>query len=361
MIKTIDQSGDEPLTLPDVAANNDCFAWWGPPSDDEDRAALLDLQPLMDADPAFDLDGYPAALLAPFEQDGKRYGLPYDFMFRVLNYNQDAFDAAGFDYPTADWTLNDLMGAAQQLTQGNGEDRQYGFVGGGIYDLFFFLARSGVTPITGSGATLRPNFNDPQLQEAIDSYLDFLQTASPHQQLLHYSRNQPQDDSYQLQTDGRAATWLGFGLDSGHYGPGERPFRLGVAVPLMGSGDLQSGDFYTSGLFISADAAQPESCWQWLKYLSADATGFTDRFPARTSLAASKAFLDQAPAGAAEIYATYQGGFRAHDKPGRVVLPARDGLFLVRSCRGPRAPGRRPRCRAVRGATSDRTISRLHP
>ncbi|MCG8346485.1 MAG: extracellular solute-binding protein, partial [Chloroflexales bacterium] len=314
-VKTIDQSGNEPLTLNDVAATNDCFAWWRPPKDDEDRAALLDVQPLIDADPSFELGDYPVALLAPFEQDGKRYGLPYDFMFRVLNYNQDAFDAAGLAYPTADWTLNDLMGAAQQLTQGNGADRQYGFVGGGIYDMFFFLARSGVTPITRSDATLAPNFTDPQLQEAVQSHLDFLRTASPHQQLLHYSRNQPQDDLYQLQTEGRAAMWIGFGLDSGRHGPGERPFTLAATAPPMGSGDLQQDDFYPSGVFISADAAQPEGCWQWLKYLSARATGFNNRFPARTSLATSEAFLDQAPAGAAEVYAAYQAAFARTTNP----------------------------------------------
>jgi multiple sugar transport system substrate-binding protein len=41
---------------------------------------------------------------------------PKDFSTLALQYNKDLFDAAGVEYPTPDWTWDDLRAAAEQLT-----------------------------------------------------------------------------------------------------------------------------------------------------------------------------------------------------------------------------------------------------
>jgi multiple sugar transport system substrate-binding protein len=95
----------------------------------QSRGALLNLQPYIDANPGF-LDGfYPQTLTAYKLPDGY-YGLPRDFQTIVLFYNKDMFDAAGVEYPNADWTYDDLMAAAKALTKdndGDGKIDQYGF------------------------------------------------------------------------------------------------------------------------------------------------------------------------------------------------------------------------------------------
>jgi multiple sugar transport system substrate-binding protein len=95
----------------------------------QSRGALLNLQPYIDANPGF-LDGfYPQTLTAYKLTDGY-YGLPRDFQTIVLFYNKDMFDAAGVEYPGADWTYDDLMTAAKALTKdndGDGKIDQYGF------------------------------------------------------------------------------------------------------------------------------------------------------------------------------------------------------------------------------------------
>jgi ABC-type glycerol-3-phosphate transport system substrate-binding protein len=100
-------------SLSDMASSPDCFAWPEVPRRDR-FAALLDLQPLLDADVAFPRDDYPPPLLAPFKQATGQYGLPYMVFFRALHYNVSAFDAAGIAHPSAAWTLSDFLGAAQQ-------------------------------------------------------------------------------------------------------------------------------------------------------------------------------------------------------------------------------------------------------
>lgn len=60
-------------------------------------------------------DFYPS-LKAAFTIDGTFYCPPKDFSTLGLQYNTDMFDAAGLEYPTADWTWDDLRAAAETLT-----------------------------------------------------------------------------------------------------------------------------------------------------------------------------------------------------------------------------------------------------
>ncbi|MBI3175406.1 MAG: sugar ABC transporter substrate-binding protein [Chloroflexi bacterium] len=94
----------------------------------QSRGALLNLQPYIDANPGF-LDGFYPQTLTAYKLDDGYYGLPRDFNTITLFYNKDMFDAAGMAYPTADWTYDDLLAAAKQLTldkDNDGKTDQYG-------------------------------------------------------------------------------------------------------------------------------------------------------------------------------------------------------------------------------------------
>lgn len=111
-------------TPPDVfAMDAPLFLDW------QSRGALLNLQPYIDKNPGL-LEGfYPQTLTAYKTPDGY-YGLPRDFQTIVLFYNKDMFDAAGVEYPTSDWTYDDLLAAAKTLTldkDSDGKIDQYGF------------------------------------------------------------------------------------------------------------------------------------------------------------------------------------------------------------------------------------------
>lgn len=68
-----------------------------------------------------DVSGLNDTALSAFAVDGKQYGLPESFSNVVLIYNKDLFDQAGVDYPTADWTQEDLQAAAEAIG-GLGDD-----------------------------------------------------------------------------------------------------------------------------------------------------------------------------------------------------------------------------------------------
>jgi multiple sugar transport system substrate-binding protein len=75
-----------------------------------DAGSLLDLGSMVSADAPY----YPRALEA-FSYDGVQYALPATFSTVLLFYNADLFDAAGIEYPTAEWTWADAVAAAEAI------------------------------------------------------------------------------------------------------------------------------------------------------------------------------------------------------------------------------------------------------
>lgn len=87
---------------------------------------------LADAEPetAGDLNDYYPGVLAVNEFEGEVYGLPWIAQPVVVYYNRALFDAAMMDYPDPDWTWDDFVAIATELTQdtdGDGETDQWGF------------------------------------------------------------------------------------------------------------------------------------------------------------------------------------------------------------------------------------------
>jgi multiple sugar transport system substrate-binding protein len=60
-------------------------------------------------------DDFIPALLTIFTQDGKTYGLPKDWGTLGLVYLPEAFQDAGIDEPTEDWTWDDMRTAAKAI------------------------------------------------------------------------------------------------------------------------------------------------------------------------------------------------------------------------------------------------------
>ncbi len=289
-----------PATL---AERLDCFAAFGT-SNSAELTATLDLRPLADADPSFDLDDYYPAFLAPFEDNGGLYGLPHEVYLRMLMYNQSAFDAGGVARPGAEWTLDDFLAAARSLTHGAGADRQYGFAApfSSWREILFVLDRRGAAATTGSAATLAPNFTDPQVRQAVQTYLDLLREASPHARLTDYARDEAEHNNAAALIDaGRVAMWLSFGVDERQ----ASGWTLAAAPP-PGLRTVGPNDFVASGLYISAKTQHREACWAWLKFLSHDAATLQGVFPARRSLAESLAETASLPTGTAEVYRAYR-------------------------------------------------------
>lgn len=80
---------------------------------------------LKEGTPLLDEAAYPVKLYDPWKFDGANlYGVPENLQSMVLYYNKDLFDKAGVEYPNENWTWDDAIAAAKQLTIREGEDVQ---------------------------------------------------------------------------------------------------------------------------------------------------------------------------------------------------------------------------------------------
>jgi multiple sugar transport system substrate-binding protein len=298
----------KPWTLPEVANEVDCFTWFNPPSSSE-MTATLDLAPLIDSDATFNIDDYPNIFLTPFQQGQRLHGLPFGVSLRwVLMYNKTLFDAAGLEYPRADWDLDDFQLAAQQLTQGDGDTKQIGFAAKTEGDLEFFINRFGATLITGEERTVTPNYTNPQVQQAVQFYLDLLRHSGPDKYPDDYKfeGDGTTNAIAQLIAEGRVGMWLEYGIDESVMDTDHtQDFTVDIAPPPFGTSPATVNDFWLEGMHIAAQTQHPQACWTWLKYLSKDVSVLGSRFPAQKSLADSELFRQRTSPKATEIYLGY--------------------------------------------------------
>ncbi|WP_433746017.1 ABC transporter substrate-binding protein [Paenibacillus amylolyticus] len=112
--------------------------------------------------------------------DGKQFGLPDRAGAMVLFYNKDLFDKAGVEYPTKDWTQDDLMAAAQKLTvKENGKTVQWGYYPGSWWPQWMQLIyQNGGSLFDESG---KPTFNTEPVRKALQfmNDLTFTHGAGP--------------------------------------------------------------------------------------------------------------------------------------------------------------------------------------
>ncbi len=64
-----------------------------------------------------------------YEIDGKQYGLPREATTMVTIINKELFQKNGVPLPSAEWTWDDFLKAAQQMTKGDGTQKTWGAAG----------------------------------------------------------------------------------------------------------------------------------------------------------------------------------------------------------------------------------------
>lgn len=130
------------------------------------------LAPLAVDDPSV----YRPSLLESYQTEGEQYALPSSFSNVVLYYNADMFDAAGLDYPSADWTWEDEQAAAEALTDASagvwGDHQPVSF-----HEFYKVLAQNGGQFLSEDGTAVA--FNTPEGIEAASWLIDKSGTVMP--------------------------------------------------------------------------------------------------------------------------------------------------------------------------------------
>ena len=112
------------------------------------------------------------ALIDLYTYDGTIYGAPKDFDTVALWYNKELFDAAGVEYPSADWTWDDFKAAAAKLT--DPAKGVYGIAASqyGQENYYNTIAQAGGEVITADGT--KTGYDTPEALEGIELWTDLI-------------------------------------------------------------------------------------------------------------------------------------------------------------------------------------------
>ncbi|RIK40236.1 MAG: hypothetical protein DCC58_14160 [Chloroflexi bacterium] len=240
------------------------------------QGVLLDLTELIE-DAGFDPTDFWPGALEGYEKDGRLYGIPLSASPNVLFYNKTIFDAENVDYPTDDWTFEDLRTAAIALTHdrnGNtpndpGFDPdnvvQWGLnaAPAHLYSRAYFIPFGG-DPCR-NPACDEMSFSAPEVLEAMSWWVDLVANnhAAPYDP---YSGNQtgvPGDPF----VAGLAA--MGF---SGYFLVGQLnasgTIVYDIVQPPAGPTGVRATEFSVHGFGIAKNTKHPEAAFELLRILT---------------------------------------------------------------------------------------------
>ncbi|MFO7584703.1 MAG: ABC transporter substrate-binding protein [Anaerolineales bacterium] len=265
---------------------------------------LLPIDDLM-AGSGVGADEFIPSLVDAFTYDGNLYGIAKDFNTLGLFYNQGLFDNAGLEYPTDDWTWDDLKAAAAALTDASDSNRPvYGLCTAadpGRFPVFVFQ---------NGGSVMSPDFMDTTLDsEAAIGAAEFY-------------------TSFRAEGIGAAPADVGEGWQGTAFGKGQCamvyeggwliPYlrdqfpdvNYGVVLPPAGPGG-EGNLIFTVAWAISADTENPEAAWKVIEFLTSEESqqavlesGFA--LPSRASLQDSE-YLQSNPNSDAIFRGSFEG------------------------------------------------------
>jgi multiple sugar transport system substrate-binding protein len=258
-----------------------------------DSGLIQNLDPLIEAS-GLDLTDYWPGALESTSLNGSVYGLPRDSGVEVLYYDRDDFDAAGLEYPTADWTWDDLRAAAEALTitDATGRVARYGLAAeGGKY--FNFVGANGGGILDDVFNPSRAIIGEPEAVEAIEFFSGLMNDGFAWR------------DADLGQAGGDQAVFLADQASMFIQNASRVPalnaagINYDVApVPTAPDGGRQAGSANGAAWVLSALTDQPELAWEFIQFLQSPEGGAAiyfaagDSFPPTQSSANSPVFLN---------------------------------------------------------------------
>jgi multiple sugar transport system substrate-binding protein len=261
------------------------------------KGALADLTPLIAADTGFSTDIYNPTALAAFSMDGKQYGLVESFSNVVLFYNKDLFDAAGVAYPSADWTWEDELAAAQKLT-----DPSKGVWGSFAPIQFWEFYKT----IAQNGGAM---FNEDKTEVTLASP-ENIETLTWMVDKVNTHHVTPTDAEMAGQGDGdlfkagkiamlRTGIWM--------FGDFSANANFNWDIALEPGNTSKAHHFFANGVAVSATSANQQAAYEWIKFLTSSPEAVEIRIkagwelPAVSDPAYVKGYLDQPKPASREI------------------------------------------------------------
>ena len=221
------------------------------------KGVLLNLDPLAEADAAFDPDVFYPRAQGAFSFNGMQLGLPETFSTVVMFYNKDLFDQAGLSYPADDWTWQDAVTAAEALTD----------AGAGVWGLysptqfweFYKKAAQNDCSFFNEDQT-EVTINTPECVEALETMVGFV----TEDKVMPTDAEMGGVSDGDLFTAGKIAMDVtGIWMFAAFEGA---PFQWDIQVePGL---KQQATHFFANAVSVFAATRHPQEAWEWVKFFT---------------------------------------------------------------------------------------------
>lgn len=248
------------------------------------------------------VDDFIPSLIGAFTTDDIVYGIPKDFNTLAMFYNKGLFDAAGLDYPTDDWTWDDLKAASEAISDPDND--VYGFgvpADPGRFPVFVFQ-----------------NGGEIMNEDSTDTFLDSPEAIGAAEFYTSFRA-----DNIGAVPDQVGEDWQGTAFGKGNFamvyeGGWLIPYLkeqfpevdYGVVNPPAGPGG-EGNLIFTVAYVISPNSEYPDAAWKLIEFLTNEESqtivlesGFA--LPTRKALANSE-YLANNAASATIFKGSYEG------------------------------------------------------
>jgi multiple sugar transport system substrate-binding protein len=242
------------------------------------------------------------------DANGKYWGVPQGIQIAVLYYNKDMFDEAKVEYPTEDWTWDDLKAAAEKLTKdSNGvyatdaafdknKVTQYGLT-------FFSITEGWMTVLKSYGGgvldeTLTKSIiNTPENKQAMEWIVEGMQ-----RELLTTPSDLKSFQSNMAPFPSKAAA-MRIGIYARTIDANAADLNYDVTLLPKGPDGKRFSPVIANSWVINkkAEGAKGEAAWEWVKYWATEDVvqkewaSLGEAVPVKKSVANSEQFLSGKP------------------------------------------------------------------
>ena len=306
--------GNDPLDILD-SAELDAIRWGGGYLEPERRERLLPLDAMVEVSEGFPVDDMAPGTMEALQIDGIQWGIPAGLDLWVAYYDPVWFELTGTAPPPADWTLDDLVVAADGV---NGyENFIYGFCSTTERGDIFALTRLLGGQLFGDRRNpTQPTLNTLANVDAIQWYAslrhEYGVVPDPARIRTQFRYNGIEEAiaggvcGLWLATFGERGglTWAG---GAGGYGRWERE-RVMLPLP-RGQETVTLG--WVDGYYVLSQSNHPSEAWEWISFLVEHEAAAGQMIPPRLSHIHSEAYAARVGADALGI---------ARDLPGNLHI-----------------------------------------
>jgi multiple sugar transport system substrate-binding protein len=230
-----------------------------------DKNAFLPLDEFITGDYPLDTSIYLPGVLEPGQYQGQQWLLAKDFTPLAVYYNKKIFDQYNVPYPTDDWTWEEFLQVAQDLTKDTDNDGKTDLWGVQLHANWtsgfeYWVAAAGGQLISEDGTKYVGFMDSPETVNAVQFYADLYnkyQVAPPPADLGAWAGGNAEFDN------GKAAMRL-FGRWP-QAGLLKNPnVELGTVLPPTGA--KQADVLFWGGFGIFSGSKNPEAAWRFLKF-----------------------------------------------------------------------------------------------